>query len=134
MSLSCILNQYSRVSSNVDEKEYLEDDPNYSSYAQTNERASKYLWYTVTIILAGFAGFVLGATSFPRQQPVERNLNAVSRGMFQQSKVIFDILTRSKVPIGELLQTFQYNESFAAAPATEGGPEPIWDSLIPSQS
>lgn len=30
-------------------------------------------------------------------------------------------------------KTFRYNESFAAPPPQEGGQEPVWDSLIPSE-
>ena len=36
------------------------------------------------------------------------------------------------VPIGQTIQMFHYNESFAAPPPARGSPEPIWDSLIPS--
>lgn len=37
------------------------------------------------------------------------------------------------VPIGTSIEKFKYNSSFAAPPPSDGGNEPIWDSMIPSK-
>lgn len=42
-------------------------------------------------------------------------------------------LTYATVSIGSVRSVFRFNDSFAKIPPESGGPEPVWDSLIPSK-
>ncbi|CAD6567421.1 MAG: hypothetical protein ASARMPREDX12_005823 [Alectoria sarmentosa] len=69
----------------------------------------------VLLLLAGTAGFFI-ALSLPRNRLASSSLPD----------------TVPQVPTAFSKETFRYNESFAAPPPQAGGPEPVWDSLIPN--
>ena len=88
----------------------------------------------VLLLLAATAGFFLarcfpqtrlGAPSLPHTVPQGSSFSPALHLPSADSSIL--------VITGLSKETFRYNQSFAAAPPEQGGPEPIWDSLIPSE-
>jgi len=76
--------------------------------------------FNLAIFLLIFAAFVAGVF--------------VSPGLLTPTTNSASQLTETapRIPLKWIPKTFSHNESFATPPPLSGGPEPIWDSLIPN--
>lgn len=86
----------------------------------------------ITVVVAlssGLAGYRLGSSQVNRESTMH-DQDTVPRGTYP---IIYrSLISNAKaVLISHVVQTFNFNQSFAEPPR-EGIPEPIWDALIPS--
>ena len=86
------------------------------------------LW-AVTVIIAGVLGSYISTQSRCRESmPQNSCQNGTTPDPWGQHFYLF-----IAAAAGTTETIFQYNSSFAAAPANAAVSEPIWDSLIPSK-
>ena len=138
------LRRYTQIPSGIEEVATIEDSSlEKSAHTHPSHRLLTILYrfpdqavlggFVVIILLAGAAGFALGALIFREQEQPDLKRDTVPQStptclQLRMTTVDTDIL----VPIGHSVARFQYNATFANPPPAKGSPEPVWDSLIPS--
>ena len=100
-----------------------------------NEHLGKLPWplailWALTVLFAGVLGSYVSTQSRYRESIPQ---NSCLKGTISDPRARRFCLS-APASIGSTETIFQYNSSFAAAPANAAVSEPIWDSLIPSKS
>ena len=124
---------YSRLNQDGLAVESSEKDRSSHISSLTRSSNCELIFSAVFLIIAGATGYFLGTLSIRDQCAEGPIAGTVAQGQTptQEMRVLPDNHSEA-VPIGTTREIFQYNSSFATPPPEDGGPEPIWDSMVPS--
>ena len=87
------------------------------------------------VALAALTGYLWDTLQRSNQaQSKQLQGTAVQGTTLKDLKLIVTAFLPKIVEIGVIKKSFQYNTTYATPPPESGGPEPMWDSMIPSRS
>lgn len=126
---------YCRIDQENHNEELLEKGDISQSSSSNKSRCYHLLLPTIFVALAGVGGYLLGSLNHHAECVSVYSTETVSSGKTSTYKLqMLSTHLCASVPIGASRSIFQYNSSFAAPPPKGAGSEPIWDSMIPSES
>ena len=129
------LRLYSRLNEAEDKEEVVGNSLRRLNYSPDWLIYCLFTLLATTVTLAGLAGYLFYRLHLSSQSEFSQFEGGVAQGSASsKSKPLTMAYSLEIVNIGTIKKSFHYNTTFAAPPPENGGPEPIWDSMIPSMS